>query len=726
MKVDGIETYKLRKSFSKIPPVLEVPHLLQIQTKSYEDFLQADVKAGERKNSGLERAFRVVFPIEDYNQKASLEYVGYRIDKPKYEANECRLKGYTYVAPLYVTFRLIIWDIAQGSNGDRTIRDVKEQEIYFGEIPLMTQNGSFIINGTERVIVNQLHRSPGVFFDQVKGKDQAIGRASFSARIVPQDGRWMDFEFDSKGLLHVRIDRKKKFLVSVVLKALGYSDKEMMLYFYPTETIYFSQDGVKKSVNNEILSYQRASVDIEDPKTGDVLVKKGRKFVRNLIDKLSRANIDKIPIELGDIVGRFSADDIVDEHTGEVIVGFNEEITEKKLQEIRAKGIKEFKVFYIDDLAISASLRNTIIADKVKSYEDAITEIYKKFRPTDPPTLSVAENFFQNMFFNPDTYRLSVVGRIKINHKLGRNVPEDVLTLTKEDIMETVRYLLNLKGGRGTIDDIDHLGNRRVRTVGELIEDRFYHGLERLARSVKEKMSYQTVESLMPSELLIPKTVIAVVKEFFATGQLSQFMDQTNPLSEITHKRRLSALGPGGLTRERAGFEVRDVHASHYGRICPIETPEGPNIGLISSLSTFAKVSEYGFIQSPYRVVKDGKVTSEIVYMNALEEEEYIIAQANAPLDEQGRFTSELVSARHRGEFSMVERDKVQLMDVSPAQLVSVSASLIPFLEHDDANRALMGSNMQRQAVPLIRTTAPLVGTGLESTVAKDSGVTVI
>ncbi|HEX3034809.1 MAG TPA: DNA-directed RNA polymerase subunit beta [Thermodesulfobacteriota bacterium] len=726
MRIDGIETHRLRKSFSKIPPVLEVPHLLHVQIKSYEDFLQADMRPDERKNSGLEQAFRIVFPIEDYNQKASLEYVSYRIDRPKYEANECRLKGYTYVAPLYVTFRLIIWEIPSDPNGERTIRDVKEQEIYFGEIPLMTPNGSFIINGTERVIVNQLHRSPGVFFDQVKGKDQAIGRASFSARIVPQDGRWMDFEFDSKGLLHVRIDRKKKFLVSVVLKALGYSDKEMMLYFYPTETVYFGHEGVKKSVNPEILSYQRTSVDIEDPKTGEIVVKKGRKFVRNLIEKLSRANIDKIPIELGDIVGRISADDIVDENTGEVIVGFNEEITDKKLQEIRTKGIKGLKVFYIDDLAISASLRNTIFADKVKSYEDAITEIYKKFRPTDPPTLSVAENFFQNMFFNPDTYRLSVVGRIKINHKLGRNVPEDMLTLTKEDIMETVRYLLNLKGGRGTIDDIDHLGNRRVRTVGELIEDRFYHGLERLARSVREKMSYQTVENLMPSELLIPKTVIAVVKEFFATGQLSQFMDQTNPLSEITHKRRLSALGPGGLTRERAGFEVRDVHASHYGRICPIETPEGPNIGLISSLSTFAKVSEYGFIQTPYRVVKGGKVTSEIVYMNALEEEEYIIAQANAPLDEKGRFTAELVSARHRGEFFMVERDNVQLMDVSPAQLVSVSASLIPFLEHDDANRALMGSNMQRQAVPLIRTTAPIVGTGLESTVAKDSGVTVI
>jgi DNA-directed RNA polymerase subunit beta len=723
---DGIEPYKLRKSFSKIQPVLAIPHLLEVQIKSYDDFLQKDVKPEERRDIGLHRAFKTIFPIEDYNGRASLEYISYRLDKPKYDPGECRLKGYTYVAPLYVTFRLIIWDTPPNSGGERTIRDVKEQEVYFGEIPLMTPNGAFIINGTERVIVNQLHRSPGVFFDQVKNKEQVLGRVSFSARIVPQDGRWLDFEFDSKDLLHVRIDRKKRFLVTVLLKALGYSSKEIMLYFYPTETIYLEPDGIKKSIDPEVLSFQRSSAEIIDPKTGEVIVKKGRRFVRNLIERIKRAKIDRIPIQTSDVVGRFSADDIVDERTGEVIVNFNEEITEEKLEEIVSRGIKEFKVFYIDNVHVVASLRNTLLADKIKTREEAITEIYKKFRPTDPPTLSVAENFFDSMFFNTDTYRLSKVGRIKINYKLNHGVSDEVLALTKEDIMETVRYLLNLKGGRGTTDDIDHLGNRRVRTVGELIEDRFYHGLERLARSVREKMGYQTVENLMPSELLIPKTVIAVVKEFFATGQLSQFMDQTNPLSEVTHKRRLSALGPGGLTRERAGFEVRDVHSSHYGRICPIETPEGPNIGLISSLSTYAKVNEYGFIQTPYRVVKSGKVTDEIVYLNALEEEKYIIAQANAPLDEDGRFKSEIISARHRGEFLMVEAEKVELMDVSPTQLVSVSASLIPFLEHDDANRALMGSNMQRQAVPLIRTAAPLIGTGLEKTVAKDSGVTVI
>ena len=725
MNFEGVETYK-RKSFSKIPSVLEIPHLLEVQIKSYNEFLQRDVSPDQRRDIGLLRALKTVFPIEDYNGRASLEYVSYRLDKPKHETNECRMKGYTYVAPLYVIFRLVIWDTQSGSGSERTIRDVKEQEVYFGEIPLMTPNGAFIINGTERVIVNQLHRSPGVFFNQGKDKDQIVGKTSYSARIVPQDGRWLDFEFDSKDHLHVRIDRKKKFLVTVLLKALGYTTKEIMLYFYPTETIYFETDGIKKSVDPEVLSYQKSSVDIVDPKTGEVIVKKGKKFVGNLIDKLRQAKLERIPIQIIDIIGRHCADDIVYQKTGEVLLNFNEEIKEEKLQEIRARGIKEFKVFYIDNIAISASLRNTILADKTKTSEDAIREIYKKFRPTDPPTLGVAENFFYNLFFNPDTYRLSKVGRIKVNYKLNREVSEDDLTLTKEDIMGTVKYLLNLKGARGSIDDIDHLGNRRVRTVGELVEERFYHGLERLARSVREKMGYQAVENLMPSELLIPKTVISVVKEFFATGQLSQFMDQTNPLSEITHKRRLSALGPGGLTRERAGFEVRDVHASHYGRICPIETPEGPNIGLISSLSTYAKVNDDGFIQAPYRVVKNGKVTSEIFYLNAFEEEKYVIAQANAPLDEDGHFKSELISARHKGEFFMVEREKVEFMDVSPAQLVSVSAALIPFLEHDDANRALMGSNMQRQAVPLIRTSAPLVGTGLEKTVAKDSGITVV
>ncbi|MGB3729068.1 MAG: DNA-directed RNA polymerase subunit beta, partial [Thermodesulfobacteriota bacterium] len=589
-----------------------------------------------------------------------------------------------------------------------------------------TPNGSFIVNGTERVIVNQLHRSPGVFFDQVKNKDNSAGRSSFSARIVPHDGRWIDFEFDSKDLLHVRIDRKKKFLVTVLLKALGYDNKQIMNHFYPVESIHIDSEGMSKDANFDVLPYQRSTADILDPKSGDVLIKKGRRLVRNHLEKLRTANVKILAIDPIELIDKFAADDIVDKKTGEVIVNFNELITEEKLDEIKQADVAELKIFYIDNVSVVASLRSTVLADKVITREEAITEIYKKFRPTDPPTLNVAETFFENMFFNPDTYRLSQVGRLKINYKLNHGISDEVNTLTQEDLLGTVGYLLGLRGGRGATDDIDHLGNRRVRTVGELIEDRFYHGLERLARSVKEKMGYQAVENLMPSELLIPKTVIAVVKEFFATGQLSQFMDQTNPLSEITHKRRLSALGPGGLTRERAGFEVRDVHSSHYGRICPIETPEGPNIGLISSLSTYGKINDFGFIQTPYRVVKNAKVTDELVYLNALAEEKYIIAQANAALDEKGNFTSEFISVRQSGEFLMVDRDRVELMDVSPAQLVSVSASLIPFLEHDDANRALMGSNMQRQAVPLLRTHAPLVGTGLEDRVAKDSGVAVI
>ncbi len=719
------ENYIFRKDFSKIPVVLEIPHLLEVQIESYKEFLQENVKHEDRVPKGLHGALTTVFPIDDYNGKASLEYIKYRIDVPKYEEEECRLKGYTYVSPLYVTFRLIVWDIPEDPDQEKSVRDIKEQEVFFGEVPMMTLNGSFIVNGTERVIVNQLHRSPGVFFDSVKSKD-SLGRGSFSARIVPQDGRWLDFEFDSKDMLHVRIDRKKKFHVTVLLKAMGYSPKEIMDYFYTVETVNVSADEYLKGINPETITYQKTTIDIVDPKSGDVLIRKGRRFVKGLLNRLEKAKIKKIPVAESEILDKISAEDIVDPKTGEILINFNETITEESLKLIKENKIKVIKLYYIDNIAVIPSLRNTLLADKTETNENAITEIYKKFRPTDPPTLNIAETFFENMFFNPDTYRLSKVGRIKINYKLGQTLPDDHLTLTKEDILLSIKYLLDLRGGRGLTDDIDHLGNRRVRTVGELIEDRFYHGFERLARSVKEKMGYQTIENMMPSEILIPKTVTSVVKEFFTTGQLSQFMDQTNPLSEITHKRRLSALGPGGLTRERAGFEVRDVHSSHYGRICPIETPEGPNIGLISSLSTYAKINNFGFIQTPYRVVEDSKVTKEIVYLNALEEEQYVIAQANAPIDQDGLFKAKLISTRHRGEFLMAEPEKVNLMDVSPTQLVSVSASLIPFLEHDDANRALMGSNMQRQAVPLIRTDAPLVGTGIESRVAKDSGVTVV
>ncbi len=556
--LNDLNSVRFRKSFSKIPPILQTPHLLDVQLKSYREFLQMDVEYDKLSNQGIQRAFNLVFPIEDYNGKASLEYVKYRFEKPKHEPLECRLKGYTYVAPLYVTFRLVIWETPEDSNEDKTIRDVKEQEVYFGEIPLMTENGAFIVNGTERVIVNQLHRSPGVFFDQVAAKDTTTGRSTYSARIVPQDGRWLDFEFDAKDLLQVRIDRKKRFPSTVLLKALGLSNKEIMYYYYPTETVYLDGEDAEKSVDPELLTYQRSTMDIHDPKTSKVVMKKGRRFVKNLIERLISLGISKIPILPTDIIGRISADELKDAND-EIILNFNEEIDEEKLNLIKSSGVKEFKVFFIDNISVVSSLRNTILVDKVNSTEEAIIDIYKKFRPTDPPTYNVAETFFNNMFFNPDTYRLSQVGRLKINYKLNHGITEETMTLTKEDILESVKYILNLRGGRGTTDDIDHLGNRRVRTVGELVEDRFYHGLERLARSVKEKMGYQAVENLMPSELVIPKTVISVVKEFFTTGQLSQFMDQTNPLSEITHKRRLSALGPGGLTRERAGFEVRDV-----------------------------------------------------------------------------------------------------------------------------------------------------------------------
>ena len=747
MSIESIESQELRKDFSKIPQVLDIPHLLDVQIKSYQDFLQADVPPDERSDTGLHGAFKAVFPLEDYNGKASLEYLSYRLDEPKYNFAECRLKGYTYTAPLYVTFRLIIWDIPEGEkrqkDTERQFRDIKEQEIYFGEVQLMTPSGSFIVNGTERVIVNQLHRSPGVFFDRDKSKSQLSGKeGSFIARIVPQNGRWLDFEYDLKDMLHVRIDRKKKFHVTVLLKAMGYDEQQIMDFFYPVETFHIEpqeirkeitaevfdvgKEGFKKEATTEIISYQKVTVDINHPETGELVGRKGRRL-KNLLPRLKEADMTSIPVSNEEIMEKPSAEVVSDPETGEVILDFNEEITEEKLEELRRVGKKTLRVYYIDKTLFVTSLRTTLLSDKVDSCEEAITEIYKKFRPTDPPSDEVARTFFENMFFTQDAYRLSKVGRIKINYKLKRKgVSDDHLTLDREDILLTVKYLLDLKGGRGSTDDIDHLGNRRVRTVGELIEDRFYHGLERLARFVKEKMGYQTIESLMPNEVLVPKTVTSVLKEFFTTGQLSQFMDQTNPLSEITHKRRLSALGPGGLTRERAGFEVRDVHSSHYGRICPIETPEGPNIGLISSLSTYAKIDESGFIRTPYRKVKDGRVTDEIVYMNALMEEDYIVAQANAPLEEDGSFKLPFVSARGNGEFMMVEREKVEFMDVSPSQLVSVSASLIPFLEHDDANRALMGSNMQRQAVPLIKSVSPLVGTGFESKVAKDSGVTVV
>ncbi|KIE43231.1 DNA-directed RNA polymerase subunit beta [Geobacter anodireducens] len=715
----------LRKNFAKIKKIIDIPNLIDIQKNSYKRFLQIDTPPEARRNSGLEAVFKSVFPIKDFSDTASLEYVTYTLGAPKYDVEECHQRGMTFAAPMKVKVRLVVWDVNKDT-GVRSIRDIKEQEVYFGEIPLMTENGTFIINGTERVIVSQLHRSPGVFYDHDKGKTHSSGKVLYSARVIPYRGSWLDFEFDHKDILFVRIDRRRKMPATVLLKALGYSAEALLNYFYRSEEILVSAEGMWKKADPELLSSQKASVDIVAPKTGEVLLKANRKFTKAAIRKMTEHGITQIPITTEEVLGKYASNDIVDPTTGEVIVECNDEITQARLDDIKEKGIAEFKVLFIDNLHVTSSLRDTLIADKIAATEEALIEIYRRLRPGDPPTLKSAQALFENLFFNAERYDLSAVGRLKLNFKLGLNIPLDCQTLTKDDVLEVVRYLIDLKNGKGTIDDIDHLGNRRVRAVGELLENQYRIGLVRMERAIKERMSLQEVENLMPHDLINSKPVSAVVKEFFGSSQLSQFMDQTNPLSEVTHKRRLSALGPGGLTRERAGFEVRDVHPTHYGRVCPIETPEGPNIGLIASLSTYARINEHGFVETPYRIVQDGKVTSEVKFFSALEEEGHAIAQANAEMDEDGRFVNEYVSARKSGEFLLVHRDELELMDVAPMQLVSVAASLIPFLENDDANRALMGSNMQRQAVPLLKADSPLVGTGMERVVAKDSGVSVV
>ncbi|PNU21626.1 DNA-directed RNA polymerase subunit beta [Geothermobacter hydrogeniphilus] len=714
----------LRKHFADIKKIIDIPNLIDIQKNSYKRFLQSDLPASARQCIGLEAVFRSVFPIRDFSETSSLEYVSYSLGTPKYDVEECHQRGMTFAAPVKVRVRLVSWDVDKES-GVQSIRDIKEQEVYFGEIPLMTENGTFIINGTERVIVSQLHRSPGVFFDHDKGKTHSSGKILFSARVIPYRGSWLDFDFDHKDILYVRIDRRRKLPATVLLKALGYSTEELLNYYYDTEQISFSDGQFRKTVNLELLAGQRAETDVCNSK-GEVLVKAGRKFTKAALRKIEEAKVDSIVVAEESLVGRIASTDVVDTATGEVVIECNEEVTEAKLEEIKQRGIEQFNLLFIDNLYVGPYLRDTLLLDKVANEEEAIIEIYRRLRPGDPPTLRSATALFEGLFFNPDRYDLSAVGRLKLNYKLGLETPLEHSTLTKEDILEVVRYLVDLRNGKGSIDDIDHLGNRRVRAVGELLENQYRVGLVRMERAIKERMSLQEADSLMPHDLVNSKPVSAVVKEFFGSSQLSQFMDQTNPLSEITHKRRLSALGPGGLTRERAGFEVRDVHPTHYGRVCPIETPEGPNIGLIASLSTYARINEHGFVETPYRIVKDGKVTAEIKYFSALEEEGHAIAQANAPLDDKGRFVNELVNARQSGEFMLMNRDDIQLMDVSPKQLVSVAAALIPFLENDDANRALMGSNMQRQAVPLLRADAPLVGTGMERVVAHDSGAAVV
>ena len=745
---------RIRKNFSKIPAILEIPNLIEIQKQSFERFLQTQIEPEKRENTGLQAVFNSIFPIKDFNDTASLEFVGYVLEEPKYDVQECLQRGMTYAAPFKVTIRLVAWDDSEGS---QTIRDVKEQEVYFGEIPIMTDNGTFIINGTERVIVSQLHRSPGIFFDTATSSTvSAAGKKLYSCRVIPYRGSWLDLEFDHKDLLYARIDRRRKIFATVLLKALGYTTEELLDYFYKPETVRVEMDGKRprylKRVVADLLEGQRATIDVKDA-AGNVLVRKDRKFNKASLRRLGEAGIEWIPIGLEDLirednVKRVSPVDLVDEATGEVIIECNEELTQAHLDEFRSRNIDEFKLLYLDPVLTGTSVRDTLLADKTATKEEAIIDIYRRLRPGDPPTLETATTLFHNLFFNPERYDLSRVGRLKVNHKLGCD-PEQRVTyhpaglggpseetslrelpiLRRDDILAAVKYLVDLKNGSDPtrrVDDIDHLGNRRVRVVGELLENQYRIGLVRMERAIKERMSLQEIETLMPHDLINSKPVSAVIKEFFGSSQLSQFMDQTNPLSAVTHKRRLSALGPGGLTRERAGFEVRDVHPTHYGRICPIETPEGPNIGLIASLSTFARVNDYGFIETPYRVVRDSAVTNEVKYLSALDEERLAIAQANAAVDAQKRFQNEMVQARKAGEFQMTPREEIEMMDVSPNQLVSVAASLIPFLEHDDANRALMGSNMQRQAVPLLRTQAPLVGTGMEAVVARDSGVTVV
>jgi len=739
---DNILLTKKRITFSnKSENRADTPDLLSVQKESFDNLIQKGLDPKNRLNVGLEKVFKSSFPIEDYNKRATLNYVSYRLEDPKHSESECKLKGYNYQSSIHATFQLVTWEFDLDESGNNIIETRRfgraiEQEVYFGEIPIMTTNGAFIINGTERVIVNQLHRSPGVFFDSQKDSKNltTTNKTSFTARIVPQDGRWLDFEFDSKDVLHVRIDRKKKFHSTLLLLALGESIEDILNSFYLHEKVNYdpSTDTFSKDINSSLLSYQRASVDILNPDTGERIVSATRRFSERIIEKIKSAKLKSLPITEDDLVGMYLVDSFQknSEEPEAVENSLIQEITEDTVAFIKENNITQFNIYYVDNSSFTSSLVVTInemiSKTKVITKEHAISEIYKKFRPTDPPTDKIAATFFENMFFNEDTYRLSKVGRMKINHKLNHGIANNKFHLDRLDIVESFKYLLALKSGRGEVDDIDHLGNRRVRTVGELIEDRFFTGVERLTRTTKEKMNYGQLEDLTPQEIVIPKSVTSVVKEFFATGQLSQFMDQTNPLSEITHKRRISALGPGGLTRERAGFEVRDVHSSHYGRICPIETPEGPNIGLISSLSTYAKINEHGFIQTPYREITNGKVTNNIKFLNALEEENYVIAQANSELNEDNSFSSDTISVRIKGEFQVVPKSDPQLMDVSPSQLVSVSASLIPFLEHDDANRALMGSNMQRQAVPLLRASAPLVGTGFERNISRDSGVTVL
>ncbi|MDH3877102.1 MAG: DNA-directed RNA polymerase subunit beta, partial [Desulfobacterales bacterium] len=725
MSKNPLAPKRFRKNFGKIKQIVGIPDLIGMQRESFQRFLQMDVPPEKREEIGLQTVFKSVFPIKDFTGSASLEFVSYRFGEVKHSIEECVHRGMTYEIPLRLTVRLVVYEI-DVETGVSNIRDIKEQEIYFGTIPLMTEKGTFIINGTERVVVSQLHRSSGVFFDHDKGKSHSSGKIIYSSRIIPVRGSWIDMEVDPKDIVHIRIDRRRKFPVTLLFKAFGYTTEDLLSYFYETEKVIVKGKRYFKEFNEEFLKGTRASKEVRDAKSGEVIVKKGRVFTIKAIKRLNALKAKLIPINVEEIMEHAFASTIMDPDTDEPIVKVAELIDEDVLTKLSDAGINEFDLLYVDATSNSDSIRKTLLLDKVETKEEALIEIYRRLRPGNPATPEVAQDFLDNLFFRSTYYDLSGVGRLKINQRLGIGSQINLNILRKEDIILTAKALIQLRDTQGVVDDIDHLGNRRVRAVGELLENQYRIGLVRMERAIKERMSLQEVDALMPHDLVNPKPVSAVVKEFFGTSQLSQFMDQTNPLSETTHKRRLSALGPGGLTRERAGFEVRDVHPSHYGRICPIETPEGPNIGLIVSLSTYARVNPYGFIETPYRVVGNAKVTDKVKFLDAFEEKDLPIAQANAPIDQKGAYVNALVTSRVAGEFMMVEKEHIDLMDISPNQLVSVSASLIPFLENDDANRALMGSNMQRQAVPLLINSAPLVGTGIEGVVARDSGVAVV
>ena len=755
------ERKRIRKDFGRIRAVAPMPNLIEVQKSSYDAFLQIHTEIEDREDSGLQEVFKSVFPISDFSERGTLEFVSYELEQPKYDVEECQQRDITFAAPLKVTLRLVVFDVDE-ETGARSVRDIKEQDVYMGDMPLMTNMGTFVVNGTERVIVSQMHRSPGVFFDHDKGKSHSSGKFLFAARVIPYRGSWLDFEFDAKDIVHVRIDRRRKLPVTTLLMALdsdataqkrlelaeeggqlppeqavGMSIEDILNYFYDKIGFTRAKEGWKTAFDVEAMRGVKLTHDLVDAKTGDVVAEAGDKLSSRVCRKLEEAGLKEILVQDEELHGRYFAEDIINESTGEIInestgeitgeiyVEAGDEIDEEVLITLGEAGVKSFSTLAIDHTNIGSYIRNTLAVDRNRSREEALMDIYRVMRPGEPPTLETAEAMFQSLFFDAERYDLSAVGRVKMNARLNVEGEDSLRVLRREDILAVVKTLVNLKDGRGEIDDIDHLGNRRVRSVGELMENQYRIGLLRMERAIRERMSSIDLDSVMPHDLINAKPAAAAAREFFGSSQLSQFMDQTNPLSEITHKRRLSALGPGGLTRERAGFEVRDVHPTHYGRICPIETPEGPNIGLINSLATYARVNQYGFIETPYRNVENGKVTDEVVYHSAIEEGQYTIAQANAPLDKNGKFTEELVSCRQGGEFIMARPETIDMIDVSPKQLVSVAAALIPFLENDDANRALMGSNMQRQAVPLVRAEAPLVGTGMEEAVARGSGAAI-